>query len=114
MKIFIDNGHGRKTAGKRSPDGQFLEYYYNRIVARRVTAKLQALGLDAELLVPEEDDISGGEVSQGECLVPGSREGECDLCQHPFQRLREWFGVDFPIGLVHLYINWQYCCGQVS
>ena len=30
MKIFIDNGHGRNTAGKRSPDGQFLEYYYNR------------------------------------------------------------------------------------
>ena len=53
MKIFIDNGHGRNTAGKRSPDGQFLEYYYNRIVARRVTAKPQALGLDAELLVPE-------------------------------------------------------------
>ena len=58
MKIFIDNGHGRNTAGKRSPDGQFLEYYYNRIVARRVTAKLQALGLDAELLVPEVDDVS--------------------------------------------------------
>ena len=57
MKIFIDNGHGQFTAGKRSPDGQFREYYYNRIVARRVTAKLQALGYDAELLVPEDDDI---------------------------------------------------------
>lgn len=58
MKIFIDNGHGQFTAGKRSPDGQFREYWYNRIVARRVTAKLQALGYDAELLVPEDDDIS--------------------------------------------------------
>ncbi len=57
MKIFIDNGHGQFTAGKRSPDGQFREYHYNRIVARRVTAKLKELGCDAELLVPEDDDI---------------------------------------------------------
>ena len=57
MKIFIDNGHGQFTAGKRSPDGQFREYHYNRIVARRVTAKLLALGYDVELLVPEDDDI---------------------------------------------------------
>lgn len=58
MKILIDNGHGQFTAGKLSPDGQFREYYYNRVVARRVTAKLQALGYDAELLVPEDDDVS--------------------------------------------------------
>lgn len=58
MKIFIDNGHGIDTPGKRSPDGQFREYYYKRIVARRVTAKLQDLGFDAELLVPEENDVS--------------------------------------------------------
>ena len=58
MKIFLDNGHGQFTAGKRSPDGEFREYYYNRILARRVTAKLQSLGYDAELLVPEDDDIS--------------------------------------------------------
>ena len=58
MKIFIDNGHGQFTAGKRSPDGEFREYYYNRIVARRITSKLTKLGYDAELLVPEEDDIS--------------------------------------------------------
>lgn len=57
MKIFIDNGHGQFTPGKRSPDGQFREYWYNRIIARRVTAKLQALGYDAELLVPELDDV---------------------------------------------------------
>ena len=35
MKTFIDKGHGRNTAGQRSPDGLFLEYYYNRVVARR-------------------------------------------------------------------------------
>ena len=57
MKIFIDNGHGLMTAGKRSPDGQFREPFYNREIARQVVADLRERGLDAELLVPEDDDI---------------------------------------------------------
>ena len=56
--IFIYNGLGRNPAWKRSLDGQFLEHYFNRIVARRATAELLALGFDAELLVPEEGGIS--------------------------------------------------------
>lgn len=58
MKIFIDNGHGLMTTGKRSPDGQFREPFYNREIARRVVSDLRDRGLDAELLVPEDDDIS--------------------------------------------------------
>ena len=58
MKIFIDNGHGLMTAGKRSPDGQFREPFYNREIARRVVSDLLDRGYDAELLVPEDDDIS--------------------------------------------------------
>ena len=58
MKILIDNGHGRETAGKHSPDGRLLEWSYNREIARRVVAGLSSLGLDAELLVPEDEDIS--------------------------------------------------------
>ena len=58
MKIFIDNGHGLMTAGKRSPDGQFREPFYNREIAKRVVSDLNDRGLDAELLVPEDDDIS--------------------------------------------------------
>ena len=58
MKIFIDNGHGLMTAGKRSPDGQFREAFYNREIAKRVVSDLRDRGLDAELLVPEDDDIS--------------------------------------------------------
>ena len=80
MKIFIDNGHGQLTAGKRSPDGQFREYWYNRIVARRVTAKLQALGYDAELLVPEDDDISLKERCRRVntwCLLHGKANAIC-------------------------------------
>ena len=58
MKIFIDNGHCLMTAGKRSPDGQFREPFYNREIARRVVSDLVDRGYDAELLVPEDDDIS--------------------------------------------------------
>ena len=58
MKILIDNGHGLMTAGKRSPDGLFREAFYNREIAKRVVADLLDRGCDAELLVPEDDDIS--------------------------------------------------------
>ena len=58
MKILIDNGHGHNTPGKRSPDGKFIEATYNREIAKRIVAELQNKGYDAELLVPEEEDIS--------------------------------------------------------
>ena len=57
MKILLDNGHGHNTPGKRSPDGKFLEATYNREIAKRIVAELQNKGYDAELLVPEEEDI---------------------------------------------------------
>jgi len=44
MKILIDNGHGSDTPGKRSPDGRFLEWKYNREIAARVISELTALG----------------------------------------------------------------------
>lgn len=58
MKILIDNGHGIDTKGKRSPDGRLLEYAQNRLLAGRIVTALQARGLDASLLVPEQTDIS--------------------------------------------------------
>lgn len=57
MKILIDNGHGRETPGKCSPDGRFREYQYTREVASAVVAYLQYRGHDAELLTPEFEDI---------------------------------------------------------
>lgn len=57
MKILIDNGHGKETPGKRSPDGTLMEYKWCREVARMVCDQLQAEGYDAFLLVPEETDI---------------------------------------------------------
>ena len=58
MKILIDNGHGRETPGKCSPDGHFKEYQYTREIAAAVVAHLQYRDFDAQLLVPEFEDIS--------------------------------------------------------
>lgn len=58
-KLFlIDNGHGLETPGKRSPDGKLLEYQYNRIIAVAVLEHLAMRGVRAELVVPEDNDIS--------------------------------------------------------
>ena len=58
MKILIDNGHGLNTPGKRSPDGTLIEAAYTREIARRIVSDLTDRGYDAELLVPENEDIS--------------------------------------------------------
>jgi N-acetylmuramoyl-L-alanine amidase len=58
MKILIDNGHGDNTPGKRSPDGLFREYKYAREIAGNIVEELRARGYDAELLVPEVEDIN--------------------------------------------------------
>ena len=58
MKILIDAGHGIDTPGKRSPDGAFLEYLWNRQVADLVLARLRAGGYDADLVVTETNDVT--------------------------------------------------------
>ena len=57
IKILVDNGHGRETPGKCSPDGHFKEYQYTREIAAAAVAHLQYRDYDAELLVPEFEDI---------------------------------------------------------
>lgn len=58
MKILIDNGHGKETPGKRSPDGRLKEYAYTREIAERVVERLQNEGIDAMRIVPEENDVT--------------------------------------------------------
>lgn len=58
MKILIDAGHGIDTPGKRSPDGSFLEYLWNRQVADLVLTRLKVRGVDASLVVTETNDIA--------------------------------------------------------
>lgn len=56
--VLIDAGHGIDTPGKRSPDGSFLEYLWNRQIADLVIARLRSSGIDADLVVTETNDIS--------------------------------------------------------
>lgn len=58
MKILLDNGHGKDTAGKRSPDGVFREYKFAREIAKDIETELKNKGYDVERIVPEERDIS--------------------------------------------------------
>ena len=58
MTILVDNGHGKETPGKRSPDGSLMEYKWCREVACMVCDILQAEGYDARLLVPETRDVA--------------------------------------------------------
>lgn len=58
MIVLIDNGHGKDTAGKRSPDGRLLEYQYAREIAMRLENCLKCKGYDAVRIVPEENDVS--------------------------------------------------------
>lgn len=58
MIVIIDAGHGIETAGKRSPDGSYLEYEFNRDVAWRIQRHLLRCGIDARLTCPDEHDIS--------------------------------------------------------
>ena len=58
MKVLIDAGHGIDTPGKRSPDGSFLEYLWNRQISDLVIARLVNKGVDASLVVTETNDIS--------------------------------------------------------
>ena len=84
MKILIDNGHGIETSGKRSPDGLFLEYAYTREIASMIVTALQENGYDAQLLVPENEDIPPAVSIQS--VTKSQRQRHPD--QHPCQCLR--------------------------
>ena len=57
MLILLDPAHGHNTPGKRSPDGTLLEYAYTRDLANQILTTLQTKGHNAQLLVPETEDI---------------------------------------------------------
>ena len=57
MRILIDAGHGIDTPGKRSPDGQFREYLWNREIAEMLFAMLTEHHFDVDMVVTETNDI---------------------------------------------------------
>lgn len=58
VTVLLDNGHGRETPGKRSPDGRLMEWEYTREIAQRLESELKTRGYDARRIVTEENDIS--------------------------------------------------------
>ena len=79
MKILLDPGHGSNTHGKRSPDGRFLEYRFNRDIALDVQKQLTLSGYDATILVPEDYDVSIR--ARTERVNPGCRQlGKKNVC----------------------------------
>ena len=57
MRICLDAGHGRETAGKRSPDESFFEYEFNRDVTNRLKTILERHGVEVLLTCDDEHDI---------------------------------------------------------
>lgn len=55
--VLLDNGHGRETPGKASPDGALQEWEWTRAMAARVEMELARAGIASERLVPEAEDV---------------------------------------------------------
>lgn len=58
LYVILDNGHGEDTPGKRSPDGKFREYKFNRVIVSLIADELEKIGIPYCILVPETNDIS--------------------------------------------------------
>ena len=57
MKILIDNGHGEGCVNG-SPDGKHKEWKWARMFAKRLKGVLIEEGFDADLITPEDANIS--------------------------------------------------------
>lgn len=55
--IIIDNGHGRQTPGKCSPDRRLQEWKWTRQAAAMLARRLNENNMTSTLLVPGEDDV---------------------------------------------------------
>lgn len=55
--IILDNGHGKNTPGKCSPDNSFYEWRWTRMFVNRLKYELEELGYIAIILVPEDIDL---------------------------------------------------------
>lgn len=58
MIVLLDAGHGSKTPGKRSPDGVFREYEFNRDIVKRVRERLESLGVINFPVIYGDEDTS--------------------------------------------------------
>ena len=57
LVVILDNGHGKNTKGKCSPDKSLYEWQWTREVASRLYNLLLLNDIETQLLVSEETDI---------------------------------------------------------
>ena len=68
IEVFLDNGHGKETPGKRSPlfpqemkeefgINIFYEYEYTREIVKRIEKELEELGISVFIVTPELCDV---------------------------------------------------------
>lgn len=55
--VCLDNGHGKETPGKQSPDGRLKEWAYTRELVGILKDKLEDKGMSVYTVVPETEDI---------------------------------------------------------
>lgn len=58
MCVLLDNGHGRNTEGKCSPDHSVQEWLVNRELVKRINVGLRSKHVHTFLVCPEDVDIS--------------------------------------------------------
>lgn len=56
--VVLDPGHGVETAGKRSPDGSYLEHEFNLDMANRIKVILERHGVEVVLTRSTKNDVT--------------------------------------------------------
>lgn len=110
MTILLDPGHGSDTPGKRSPDGRFREYAFNREITARVASKLTSLGLNAEIIVHELTDVPLKERANrvnARCAALGT--GNAIRHQHSRKRRRKRLKMDERTRMELLHFQGRHC-----
>lgn len=82
VRLLFDYGHGRKTAGKRSPDGRLEEWAYVREVGMVVASHFRdKLKFDVDEIVTTDEDVPlADRVAKVNKIVNANPHQQCLLC----------------------------------
>jgi N-acetylmuramoyl-L-alanine amidase len=78
LSVVLDPGHGAETAGKKSPDGSFEEYEFNRDMAKRIKAHLERHGVETIITVQDDRDLPLAE----RCRIANESDGDIFVSVH--------------------------------
>ena len=78
--VLLDNGHGRNTKGKCSPDKSIFEYKWCREIVCMIHNELMKLGIPTFIVTPEQSDISLNERVRRINKEYTNRKRQCYQC----------------------------------